>query len=76
MSDKKITFRKYGYFLIAKDGWKKAVIAERSGKFHIEFFIYGDILCAERADTISEAKELARRFIRGRENQPEITGKG
>lgn len=78
MSDKKITFRRLGYFLVAEDLdlSKRVEIVEKAGQFNITFFLNGTVYETTRAFTLNAAKEEARKYIRGWDNLPEITGKG
>jgi hypothetical protein len=71
----KITFKKLGYVLVAESGWKKVEIVDKGYQFNITFFSQGDVLETTRVFTLNEAKEEARKYLRGWENTPEFTGK-
>ncbi len=80
----KITFKRQGCLLIAEyegtsGGYResrKAVIVDRGYQFDIEFFRNNEAFETTRAFNINDAKEEARKYLRGWENTPEFTGKG
>jgi hypothetical protein len=74
----KIIFKKQGYFLVAEDDetFRRVLIQERKGRFLVEFESRADKLSDTTVNTLNEAKEEARKFIRGWENTKEFTGKG
>ena len=73
----KITFKTQGYFLVAEDDAtsRRVLIQKRFDRFLVEFQSRYEKLSDTTVNTLNEAKEEARKFIRGWENTPEFTGK-
>lgn len=74
----KILFKKLGYYLIAEDQStsKKVEIVDKGYQFNITFFLQGSVFETKTVFNLNDAKEEARKYLRGWENLPKFTGKG